>query len=318
MTIAFVCPDSFKDYEFAKRELSTIENIQNIICATSNSTRLIQAYVSECDGIKCRHEKRGGKEARIHRMIEDADKVVLIEYIDYDSKKKAYSRTQHALKYAKKLDKTLQHIEYNRTKKNATYLFLQPSRSFHHSESRWSSIAQMAFVWMGTDDRSLDIYRSEYESNQTKKWLVKKENALSFTGWNASNTIVEGKLRASLFCLDEENWSKDFDNISPDIVHIDDEKIVIIEVKTIKTYLKGNIELYRRVVDHLKQHSRKKCELYYLVSYGHEYLSDWKILNEDNADIILWEDFFSKIQKSDIASYIHSDLKQYTLMPEWL
>ncbi len=439
MTIAFICPDSFKDYEFAKRELSTMESIQNIICATSNATRLMQAYVSEYDGIKCHHEKRGGKEARIHRMIEDSDKVVLIEFTNYDSKKTAYSRTQKALNYAKKLGKKLQFIAYNREEEsryrdkkvlvkaiksfnlensyalkekythplahaiselrddeetillaverygfafdfasrrlqkekstvikalklstevlpyvneklrkdsevlavfqefkikekesnvqNATYLFNQPTGAFHHSESRWSSMAQIAFIYLSQQKKALGIYKSTFVDDR-EKWLKKSKNVKSelfFDNWTLANTIVEGQIK---YIFDKNPLIDS--PMKPDIVWVNQQtkQIVLIEVKTVGATVIGSskenqdqVDRYRDLVSKLSIDGWQ-CELYYLMSYGHEDESkkhlDWIRLQKDNANILLWEELFSKIEQSDIAPYIHSDLKQYTLMPEWI
>jgi len=201
--------------------------------------------------------------------------------------------------------------------KNATYLFNQPTGKFHHSESRWSAIAQLAYIWMGREKKELTTYTSTYSSTKTKKWLQKK-GQLSFDRWNSHNTIVEGRLNNKLFSVD--GWSKDYDNISPDIVHIDNEKskVIMIEVKTIGSSVKSNLKLYQRVVNTLRDSNKWSCELYYLLSYGHEKNSDWKLLKEAKAQILLWEELFDKIKDSDIAPYIDVDLEQYTLMPEWI
>ena len=114
MTVSFVCPDSFKDYDFAKKELSKLVGITRIICATSNATRLIEAYISEHGSLEYGHEKRGGKFERMRRIIKDSDEVLLIEFTDYDPSKTDKSRTQIALAEAKKRTKPLYFFEYDR------------------------------------------------------------------------------------------------------------------------------------------------------------------------------------------------------------
>jgi len=207
--------------------------------------------------------------------------------------------------------------ENTHCKENATYLFNQPTGKFHHSESRWSAIAQLAYIWMGNKEKELTTYTSTYFSKNTENWLQKR-GKLSFDGWDSHNTIVEGKLNNKLFSVD--GWSKDYDNISPDIVHIDNEnsKVIMIEIKTIGSSVKSNLKLYQRVVDTLRDSNKWSCELYYLLSYGHEKNSDWKLLREADAQILLWEELFDKIKDSDIVPYIDVDLEQYTLMPKWL
>jgi hypothetical protein len=429
MTIAFICPDSFKDYGFVQKVFSKYK-MERIVCATSNATRLAQAYASEYHSVKYGHEKRGGKRERLRRIIRDADKVVIIEFSDYDPEKTGFSRTQVGLTYAKQQSVPLSFITYDREgeaqyqdkdellemiesfclpesydyykryshplslaskalrddkdvvkaaiihygfafdfasrqmqgkrqtvleliglnrsifpyideklrkekeviasaeegaspenvyckKKNATYLFNQPTGKFHHSESRWSAIAQLASIWMGREKKELTTYTSTYSSENTEKWLQKK-GQLSFDRWNSHNTIVEGRLNNKLFSVD--GWSKDYDNISPDIIHIDNtnSKVIMIEIKTIGSSVKSNLKLYQRVVDTLRDSNKWSCELYYLLSYGHEKNSDWKLLGEADAQILLWEELFVNIKDLDIAPYIDAHLEQYTLMPEWI
>jgi hypothetical protein len=211
------------------------------------------------------------------------------------------------------------HFRDNTTNKlqNATYLF-RNNDIFSHSESRWNGIMQLASIWMGKHHRKLNTYKSTYESkNNPKEWLH-KDGVLSFDGWNAHNTVVEGRLNNSFFGID--NWSVDFDNLSPDITHInnDTKKIVFIEIKTIGSSVKQNIKLYRRMVDALNNSDKWQCELYYLLSYGHEEISDWKILNHNKESVLLWEELFSSILESDLKQYLDENLSQYTLMPNWL
>ncbi len=203
-------------------------------------------------------------------------------------------------------------------KQNATYLFNQPSERFHHSESRWSSIAQLVFEWMGNNDEVLNIYESLYQDKTSKKWLKVKKLHLDFSEMNSKNTIVEGGLTRTVFGLEESQWHKDFSNIKPDIVHIGEERIVCIEVKTIGASVKENMNLYKRLVECLQEHIRKNVSLYYLLSYGHRPNSDWKHLENHGSNILLWEELFLKIKDSELAPYIHPDLEQYTQMPEWL
>jgi len=211
---------------------------------------------------------------------------------------------------------TIVPVYFHSNKKNSTYLFAHKN-GFSHSESRWNAIAQLAMVWMGRHGKQLGVYRSKYESKYTSEWL-RSDKKLSFSGWNSKNTIVEGRLNNKLFEI--ESWSEDYDNISPDIVHIDQtsKKVVMIEVKTIRSSIKSNLNLYRRLADAINSSKVWSCEMYYLLSYGHETLTDWKLLNEKGEKILLWEELFFTIAESDLAPYIDSDLSQYTLMPPWL
>ncbi len=115
MTVAFVCPDSFTDYEAVEKELLKNEGISSIVCATTNAYNLIEVFSLKFD-IKHKLIKSPGNEARLRKIVETSDKVVLFEYSDYDSKKVKYSRTQYALGYTKKLNHNLQYIDYDRDK----------------------------------------------------------------------------------------------------------------------------------------------------------------------------------------------------------
>jgi len=318
MTIAFVCPYSFSDYGAIEKALLENSEVDTILCATPNACKLVKQFVLKHEHIMHKHENRGGKVFNLRKIVQMADKVVLFEYSDYDGQK--YSLTQKALAYAREIKRELQYIEYDRSTpvKNATYMF-EGDKGFHHSESRWNAIAQLAFEWMGKHKQVLNIYESSYQDKTSKEWLkAKKEEHLDFSGMNSKNTIVEGGLTSTVFGLKESEWSKDFSNIKPDIVHIGEERIVIIEVKTIGASVKENMNLYKRLVECLQKYTQKNVSLYYLLSYGHRPNSDWKHLEKYASNILLWEEFFSKIKDSELATYIHPDLEQYTQMPNWL
>jgi hypothetical protein len=200
---------------------------------------------------------------------------------------------------------------------NATYLFRE-RRSLYkdelrHSESRWSAIAQMAFIWMSKQDNKflLNVYRSQYEKNE-KYWLKKKSH-FNINNWDVSNSIVEGNIVDLL----KDSTVKDALNNKeiikePDLVLIDkkDENttnITLIEVKTVGAGVKDNVTKYRKLVHLINGMDGYTCELYYLMSYGHENKSpDWRLLEEDAANIILWEELFLKMKhdKCPLLEYI--------------
>ena len=418
MTISFVCPDSFKDYDFIKKELNKLVGITRIICATSNATRLIKAYVSEHGSIEYGHEKRGGKLERMRRIIKDSDEVLLIEFTDYDAQKTGFSRTQESLKEAQKRAKKLYFFEYDRSKEpmykdkaklldainhfcrplsciyakryvhplsqalpefrddkevvlysverhgfsfdfasralqndkkmaievtklhkeslpyiseklrnsnevknilaqderirfkyeNATSLFRERQEirqidKFRHSESRWSSIAQMAFIWMTTQsDMSMKVYKSKY--NTDKKIWLEKERDFLIDNWKISNSIVEGQIK-DLFPN-----QKDIPDMKPDITLLDKQgdstKIILIEVKTVGAGVKTNLKKYKALQDFINEIPGYECSYYYLMSYGHED-KDWGVLDDSNDNILLWEDLLLKISDSPIMEYISLD-----------
>ena len=109
MTIAFVCPDSFIDYEAVEEELLKNEGISKITCATTNACTLAKTFASKYN-IEHYRESRGKKIFNLYKIVQSSDKVVLFEYSDYDGV--TYSRTQKALEHAIKLNRDLQYIQY--------------------------------------------------------------------------------------------------------------------------------------------------------------------------------------------------------------
>jgi len=321
MTVAFICPNSFSDYEAVEKALLKNENITKITCATTNACMLVKTFTSKYN-IELYRESRGKKIFNLRKVVQSADIVVLFEYDDYDGV--SYSMTQKALLYARQLNKNIQLFEYHRIEKkerkleNATFLF-EGKDDFRHSESRWSTIAQIAFIWMGEQNKALNVYKSTYETGVSEeKWLI-EENTLKFEKSNGNNIIIEGRLKPSVFGIDKGQWEKKFSRKSPDIVWFDNNSIKIIEVKTTGRYrdVKENIFAYRDFVDFLQKNG-KKCELYYLLSYGHEEHSDWDELRKDNANILLWEELFLNISESEISRFVGNNLQDYCLMPYWL
>ena len=112
MTIAFVCPSSFNDYEAMEKELLKNNSISKITCATDTACNLVEKFISKHTSIEHYRETRGKKVFNLRKVVQSADKVLLFEYTDYDGV--AYSLTQKALKYARELKRELQYVKYNR------------------------------------------------------------------------------------------------------------------------------------------------------------------------------------------------------------
>ncbi len=192
---------------------------------------------------------------------------------------------------------------------NATYLFRE-RRSLYkdelrHSESRWSAIAQMAFIWMSqTDGKFLNIFQSQYSTN-SENWLKvdEKNSKLIFKNLTSSNTIVEGII--------SEYFDKSLKvpKLKPDIVLINGEDketihISLIEVKTVGA-TRIETEKYQELEKAINNIDGYTCKLYYLMSYGHEKSkTDWTSLDNAKANIILWEDLFLNIQNSPFINFI--------------
>ncbi len=109
MKIAFVCPDSFDNYELMEQEFQKNENIGKITCATTNSYELSKQYADKFN-IEHYRETRGGKIFNLRKIVQCSDKVVLFEKNNRDESK--YSRTQKALDEANRLKRDLQFITF--------------------------------------------------------------------------------------------------------------------------------------------------------------------------------------------------------------
>lgn len=184
---------------------------------------------------------------------------------------------------------------------SATYLFRERKKThnddFRHAESRWSALAQMVFIWMSKEGgKYLNVYRSIYNSNP-EKWLTKNDESpqLNLNHWTALNSIVDGQIQ-ELFPKEPR-----FSIKKPDITLINQSKdnthITMIEVKTVGASVKDNVNNYQETVKEINTIDGYTCDLYYLMSYGHEDSpKDWKLLEGVKANIILWEELFLKMQ----------------------
>jgi len=309
MIIALICPDSFTDYEAVEKELLKNKGITKIICATTKACTLAKTFASKYN-IEQYRETRGKKIFNLHKIVQSANKVLLFEYTDYDGV--TYSRTQKALAHAIKLKKDLQYVEYNRKKKmeNATALFRERKEireidELVHSESRWSTIAHMALIWLSKIDGSrLKVFESIYTSNP-KEWLVQKDY-LTINNWTRKNSVVEGKIRDLFF-----KHQKSVSRREVDIMQIEDKKLILIEVKTVGTGVEKSIEADKKLEEEILDLGYT-CEFYYLLSYGNEPSGkrhkDWELLDQHNCNVLLWEDLLLNIRKSPLMEYIALDI----------
>lgn len=195
--------------------------------------------------------------------------------------------------------------------KNATYLFEQPSRLFKNSESRWTAMAQISFLYLSKSDleEKLPVYSSDQEGYLTKEGL------LQISGFKFNNTVCEQRLTGGIFEID--NFENKFNQICPDITKIElgQKKATIIEVKTLSESVVRNLELYTELKHYLAS-IQWECKLLYLLSHGHEKKKDWAALSNIQANIIIWEDLFSLMKSTPIAYLLGDSLHEYCAPPE--
>ena len=195
--------------------------------------------------------------------------------------------------------------------KNATYLFEKPTRFMKNSESRWTAVAQMSLIYISANQppTKLPVYNSD------KQGVLTKSGCFPILGFTSSNTVCECGLRREVFKMDD--FEDRFFSIKPDIFFLDlaNRRVVLIEVKTLGESVARNIDLYSELQEYLIGRGWN-CNLYYLLSHGHEKPQDWRRLAEKKSEIIFWEDLFEIMSKSPIAGLIGEDLSNYCARPE--
>ncbi|MEA3383571.1 MAG: hypothetical protein U9Q20_02700 [Campylobacterota bacterium] len=110
MTVAFMCPSDFDNYDMVEKELNKIKNITKLTCATTNTYELLKQY-SDKYKIELYKEERGKKIFNLRLSIQCADKVLIFKKSILDPDK--YSRTQKAIGFAKDLKKDTILITYD-------------------------------------------------------------------------------------------------------------------------------------------------------------------------------------------------------------
>lgn len=189
---------------------------------------------------------------------------------------------------------------------NATYLFEQPSRIFKNSESRWTAMAQMCLLYLSRNNsEQLPVYKSDTDG------YLSKEGSLLISGFEFTNTVCEQKLKGEIFEID--SFENKFNHICPDILRVDkkEKQVTIIEIKTLSESVQRNLNLYSDLKKYLSSKPNWKCDLFYLLSHGHEQRNDWPALARINANIILWEDLFSLMKDTPIAYLLGDKLQEY-------
>lgn len=189
---------------------------------------------------------------------------------------------------------------------NATYLFEKPSRLMKNSESRWAAVAQMSLIYISANMPGIRL--PVYESDDDGYLTAKGEFLVS--GFTYLNTVCENGLTGENFGI--QDFDKRFAYIKPDILHIDkkNKKVVLIEVKTLSESVVRNISLYHHLYQYLHS-SSWDCNLYYLLSHGHEKKKDWPVLAKQGSSIITWEDLFGVMAQTPLADLIGDCLSEY-------
>lgn len=190
---------------------------------------------------------------------------------------------------------------------NATYLFEKPFRRFHSAEPWWTAYFTMLVLW--GEAKSRPIVLTSYRADE--RGDLSKYGTVSFSGATYGNVVADARLYGEPFGLDE--WPNEYLHLRPDVTYIkshEQRRVIFVETKTIGASVQGNVELYGKLVEFLRQ-AGWSVELYYLLSVGHEETKDWFSLAEASANIITWEDVFVSAVGSPFEELFGEPLSKY-------
>jgi len=190
---------------------------------------------------------------------------------------------------------------------NATYLFIEPHRKHHHSESYWTSLFSLYLLYLSKTQKntSLPAFKLIKEDGQS---CFRPDGYLHVPkDMDFSNIIVEGRFGQAAI-PDDKNVEipKNLLNLKPDIFIVKNDQIIIIEVKTIGSYLTNyQKERYEEIYIFLIQRGYK-LQLYFLLSAGHEQknidLLEYHPSNISTYKILLWEHIFKHMYENNSES----------------
>lgn len=165
----------------------------------------------------------------------------------------------------------------------------------------------MLVHWSAANNKGLELpcCISDASGNLSETGIV------SFRGASYANLICDARLHGEPF--DVSDWSNEFLHLRPDVTYIRslaERRVVFVETKTIGASVKGNVELYSRLVEFLRG-CGWSVELYYLLSVGHEEQKDWARLATVGASIIRWEDVFDAAKETPLGQIFGEPLSNY-------
>lgn len=296
MTIAFVCPDSFNNYELMEENFQQNENISKITCATTNSYELSKRYADKFN-IEHYRETSGGKIFNLRKIVQCADKVVLFEKENYN--KAVYSRTQKALIEANRLNKEVQHINFKDVE--------EKYRTFFKKIKLFKEIQQNQKLEGRNDYNILNVVRNENHE-------VGMHSNVLYSLLNPYGLHYQGDLFLKLFIKDVLIGDEDilidigdnieveaeestYENRRIDFTIKSDTYYIGIEIKINASDLPNQIShYYEDLVKKAADHNIKKENvlIYYLTKFGtpanplsYNYMEDYK-KRSFNEHIFKW------------------------------
>jgi len=205
---------------------------------------------------------------------------------------------------------------------NATYLFQEPNRNHHNSESFWTSFFALYLLHLSKQANTPEI--PAYKCNlKDGKRRFETDGILNIPkGLDYRNVVVEGGIRDGFVPNLSSPIPQNLYNLKPDIIIQKNSEIIVIEVKTIGASIANQQkENYEQITEFLNQNGYK-ASLYFLISAGYEHSIDNLSYNSSNIDtfkLLIWEQIFKHIftynPESLLAKYL-GDITDYYIPEE--
>lgn len=200
---------------------------------------------------------------------------------------------------------------------NATYLFQLPHPKSHSSESFWTSLFALYLIHC-SQNGGMQI--PTYGLRKQGRYCSFIENGRFIIDWplTLNTVLVEAQINRHLFPK-LGTFPKAVTDLRPDISIIGEDRICLIEVKTIGAKL-TQLDVYCQLVSLLQ--TRYPTEFYVLLSHGYEKSSDLPNLaasmqENPSLNIILWEDVLGVMAGSSLdLGNILGDVSRYVTSPE--
>lgn len=204
-------------------------------------------------------------------------------------------------------------------KGNATWLFIEPSRDHHNSESFWTTFFALYILGSSrSGELSIPVFHYIEDSEY---WKFEKADPLKIpANLDRQNIVVEGKIKSQIANI-KLDFPINLQYISPDIIINTGKNIIIIETKTVGSKIEDyQKELYQNLAKYL-QDKHFKPQLYFLISAGHEEINDFKILSHNDNNqrlfpfkLLLWEQIFKDLHEKFPDSFLDlclGDIQKY-------
>jgi hypothetical protein len=180
---------------------------------------------------------------------------------------------------------------------NATYLFIQPSRNYHCSESFWSSFFALCLLCESRVRPPLRIPAFNCVIEGKHGHFQPDGELVVPRALERSEVVVEGKVRSG-FLPRVSTVPNELLDLRPDIMVRMEDSLIVVEVKTVGHELGWyQKECYEKLQDFASRQGYR-VDMYYLLSAGHEKDRDFTLLKHDSIvpgrfRLLLWEMVFA-------------------------